>query len=156
MSEVMHRVKNTDTRLFIPGRSDGADLADLQAAIKQHDDDLFLARHELTGDWCIFIENMSAATAGKPLPVIGLGRELPSKDTILMRLRDADTRLHGSDILRRIADNNAAVKALKKAAADEATGQAAEAYQWAHRDIKGYSGRTANVKGRKRNFKEKA
>lgn len=154
MSEVMARVKAEETRLFVPGRGDGADLSALQAAIKRHDDDLFLARHEKTGDWCIFIENMSLATAGKPLPVIGLGRELPNEDVLLERLRAADTRIHGSGILTDIEKNNEAVKAVKKAAADEATAAAAEAYEWAHRDIKGYSGRTANVKGRKRNSKE--
>jgi hypothetical protein len=149
----MARVKGTDTRLFVPGRDDGADLASLQAAIKRHDEDLFLARHEKTGDWCIFIENMSALTQGKPMPVIGLGRDLPSEDTVLARLHAADTRIHGSDILSGIAKNNEDVKAIKKRAADDATAAAAEAYEWAHRDIKGYSGRTANVKGRLRNVK---
>jgi hypothetical protein len=153
MSSVMERVKNTEQRLFVPGRSDGADLSALQAAIKRHDEDLFLARHEKTGDWCIFIENMSALTQGKPMPVIGLGRDLPSEDTIIERLRAADTRIHGSEILTGIAKNNEDAKAAKKRLADDATAAAAEAYEWAHRDIKGYSGRYANVKGRLRNGK---
>lgn len=154
MSEVMTRVKDADTRLFIPGRGDGADLSALQAAVQRHDEDLFLARHERTGDWCIFIQNMSAITQDKPMPVIGLGRTLPSEDVLLERLRAADTRIHGSGILSRINENNDAIKAVKKAAADAATEAAAEAYEWAHRDIKGYSGRYANVKGRQRNSKE--
>ena len=154
MNEVMARVKEAPTNLWIPGRGDGADLADLQAAVKQHDDALLLARHELTGDWCIFIENISPISAGKPLPVIGLGKELPSKETILSRLHAADTRIHGSAILGGINQANETQRTLKREAADAATEAAAEAYEWAHRDIKGYSGRTANVKGRKRNVKE--
>jgi hypothetical protein len=153
MSEVMYRVKNTDTQLWIPQRGDGADLDALQAAVKRHDEALFLARHEKTGDWCIFIEGISAASQAKPLPVIGLGKDLPNQDELTARLRAADTRIHGSAILGNIAKTNEGVKAIKKAAADQATEAAVEAYEWAHRDIKGYSGRTANVKGRQRNVK---
>jgi hypothetical protein len=149
----MYRVKNTDTRLWVPGQSDGADLAALQAAVKRHDEALFLARHEKTGDWCIFIQGISEASQAKPLPVIGLGKELPNQDALLERLRAADTRIHGSGILSKIAQTNEGVKAIKRAAADQATEAAVEAYEWAHRDIKGYSGRTANVKGRQRNVK---
>jgi hypothetical protein len=150
----MYRVKNTDTRLWVPGRSDGADLDALQAAVRQYDEALFLARHEKTGDWCIFIQGISEESRDKPLPVIGLGKQLPPREVLMERLRAADTRIHGSAILSKINDTNAGVKAIKRAAADQATEAAVEAYEWAHRDIKGYSGRTANIKGRKRNTKE--
>jgi len=153
MSEVMTRVKAEDLNIWTPGRGDGADLEALQTAVKRHDEDLFLARHERTGDWCIFIENMSRESSARPLPVIGLGRNLPSPDQLTERLRAADTRIHGSGILKGINSTNEQAKQEKALAAEEAKGIALEAYEWAHRDIKGYSGRTANVKGRQRNVK---
>lgn len=146
---VMDRVKNAaDTKLWIPGAGDvPLDVLAVQNAIREHDDQLYLARHELTGDWCIFIQGLSGRT---PLPVIGLGRHLPSVDEVKQRLYRADTRIHGSRILSDMHKRNEAAEAEKHAKVDEAQEAAAEAYMWAHTDIKGYSGRTANIKGHRR------
>lgn len=149
---IMERVKTTDTRIWTPEA--GANREEQLAAtlVKRYDDALELGRHTMTGDWCIWLMR---GPDKPPYPVIGLGPVLPSPDTLIERLQAADTRLHGDAMLQRMNAENETVRAQERAASEEATAMAAEAYEWAARDIKGYSGRTANVKGRKRNMKEK-
>lgn len=144
--ELMQRVKESDTRIWTP--TGGPELQAAQA-VKDYDPKLELGRHALTGDWVIWLMRRGE----DPIPVIGIGPVLPSPEALQARLRAADTRVHGDAMLRRMNEENEAWEREQAKAAEEASGIAAEAYEWAHRDIKGYSGRTANVKGRKRNKK---
>lgn len=147
--EIMERVKTTDARIWTPGGADPEALA--ARMVKDYDPNLELGRHTLTGDWCIWL--MRRGT--DPYPVIGLGQTLPEPDALIERIKAADTRIHGDAALQRMNADNEAWERERRAEADEAAGVAAEAYEWAARDIKGYSGRTANVKGHKRDFKKK-
>lgn len=150
--EVMQRVKQSEARIWTPEGDVSADVIRAKRVIEQYDENLTLGRHLLTGDWCIFLKQ---GPDKPPYPVIGMGQELPTEFEIQDRLQRADTRIHGDKILTDMRKRNEAMEADGKRRAEEATGIAAEAYEWAHRDIKGYSGRTANVKGRKRNSKQK-
>jgi hypothetical protein len=150
--ELIRRVKEQETRIWTPEGNVGADIIRAKRAVEEYDENLTLGRHALTGDWCIWLKR---GPDEPPYPVIGLGPDLPDASTLQGRLRAADTRIHGDSILTNMRKNNEALEKESKRAYDEATGIAAEAYEWAHRDIKGYSGRTANVKGHKRDFKQK-
>lgn len=156
MSDIMARVKENPTKLWIPGAGDvPLDVIAVQNAIREHDDQLYLARHNITGDWCVYIQGHAGR---EPLPVIALasaGEPLPSAEEVRQRLYMADTRIHGSEILSRMHRKNEELKKQQAQPAEDATEAAAEAYAWAHKDIKGYSGRVANVKGTKRDFKPK-
>lgn len=144
---IMQRVKETDTRIWTPSGSDPEVVA--ARMVKDYDSNLELGRHTLTGDWCIWLMRRGH----DPVPVIGLGQHLPEPEALVERIKAADSRLHGDAMLRRMNDENEALQKEQARASEEAAGIAAEAYEWAARDIKGYSGRTANVKGRKRDQK---
>ncbi len=146
--EIMERVKTTDPRIWTPGGADPEAAA--AQMVKDYDPNLELGRHTLTGDWCIWLMRRGE----DPYPVIGIGKTLPDPEALMERIRAADSRVHGDAMLVRMNAENEAWEREQRAAADEAAGIAAEAYEWAARDIKGYSGRTANVKGRKRDTKK--
>jgi hypothetical protein len=150
--EIMQRVKEHDPRIWTPGGGDPPEVVAAARMVREYDENLELGRHTMTGDWCIWLRRGADQA---PYPVLGIGPNLPPADTLQERLRAADTRVHGDSILRDMRARNEAHEAAQERLVDEATGIAAEAYEWAQRDIKGYSGRTANVKGRKRDTKPK-
>jgi len=153
---VMGRVAEApEVRIWTPEGDIPADVVRVKAAIEQYDPNLTLGRHILTGDWVIWLKQ---GPDKPPRPVIALaqrGQPLPDAETVTARLRAADTRIHGDAILTRMRAENDALRQKESYEAEEATGTLAEALTWAHTDIKGYSGRTANVKGRKRDSKRK-
>lgn len=103
-----------------------------QRVVEQYDPNLMLARHEGTGDWCVFLTE-KASPFGLPFPVIGLGPELPPPDEIEKRLMQADTARRGREILDQLERKNAAIKADREARMDDASGIAAEALEWGFR-----------------------
>lgn len=146
--DIMNRVKNTDTRIWTPESDADQKTLAAKRAVESYNENLVLGRHLITGDWVIFIKQ---GPDKPPFPVIGIGPDLPDDPADLTeRLYRADTRIHGDRILTDMMKSNEAYMKEQRAAAEEATGMAAEAYEWASRDIKGYSGRLANVKGTKR------
>ena len=149
--DIMRRVKNEETRIWTPQGNVSTDVIRCVKAVEEYDPALVLGRHTMTGDWVIWLKR---GPGEDPYPVIGIGKELPSPEALQERLRAADTRIHGDSILSDMRKRNAALEAAESRAADDAAGTAAEALEWAARDIKGYSGRTANVKGRKRDSRK--
>ena len=149
--ETIRRVRQEETRIWTPEGDVPLEVLRAQRVVQDYDENLTLGRHTLTGDWCIWLKQ---GPDKPPFPVIGLGPELPPTDTLWERLWRADTRIQGDRRLKEMRASNEALQKEQSRGAEEATGIAAEAYEWAQRDIKGYSGRTANVKGRKRNSKQ--
>lgn len=146
--DIMQRVKQNDTRIWTPNADADQRTLAAKRAVESYNDNLILGRHLITGDWVIFVKQ---GPDKPPFPVIGIGPTLPDDpEELTRRLYAADTRIHGDRILTRMMKENEEFTRRERAAAEEATGIAAEAYDWAHRDIKGYAGRVANVKGRKR------
>jgi hypothetical protein len=120
-----------ETRLWVPGHGVvEAGIGRASRVVEDYDERLMLARHEVTGDWCVFLKK---GPFGEPYPVIGLGRELPSNDEIHERLLAADTARRGEQILREMNAHNARLKAPIDDAADTATGIGAEALEWGFR-----------------------
>jgi hypothetical protein len=102
-----------------------------QRAVKEYDERLELARHEITHDWVIFV----TLDNGNLYPVIGLGRELPHPDYIKERLWKADTRRHGEKILHEVNRRNEEIRQNRRRPAQDATGNMAEALEWGYRKM---------------------
>ncbi len=134
-TESTRRVQAVPLRIHIPGQGD-VDLATLSAtrAIEAYDEKLMLAKHEITGDWCVMLKR--GPWEGKPYPVLGLGQgDLPSPEEITQRLMAADTKRHGDKILHDFRARNETKERVADVAAEEGTGVAAEAYEWAFRQM---------------------
>lgn len=129
-ADVFARVRDEEQRLWIPGSGEvDVRIVRLQRVCREYDDRLELARHELTGDWVVFIHLEN----GNLYPVIGIGRELCEPDELRQRLWKADARRHGNKILRQINEHNERLQRdsrLRALDADEAT---AEALEWGFR-----------------------
>lgn len=132
MSESLVRVKSApELRLYVPGQG-MLSVAESRAkrAVEEYDERLMLARHELTGDWCVFLQN---GPFGEPYPVIGLGQDLPHPDDIKKRLYQADAVRRGEEILDQINRHNESIQQRIEDAASEGSGIAAEALEWGFR-----------------------
>lgn len=92
-----HIVPDAETRLWIPGTA-AVDTAvrKVARAVKQYDEALNLARHELTGDWVVTIGEMGH-------PVFGFGKELPDPDQVERILASRDMKRHGRKIMAQLA-----------------------------------------------------
>lgn len=146
--DIMNRVKTAErTAIWTPEGNVPLDVLAAQRAVTEYNENLILGKHLLTGDWCIWIKQ---GPDKPPFPVIGIGPDLPTPEVLTERLYKADTRIHGDRILTDMLKANEAHEKEQRRASDEATGIAAEAYEWAGRDIKGYEGRLPNVKGHQR------
>lgn len=152
MSSIMQRVHEEETRIWTPEGARNSNEMRAARLVEDYDPNLILARHTMTGDWCVWLKQPHGKV---PRPVIGLGPELPDAETLLGRVRQADSRVRGDAILNEMREENDKLQKEQARVAEDATGQAAEAMAWAQTDIKGYSGRYANVKGHKRDFKER-
>ncbi len=128
-AESTRRVQTAPLRMYIPGQGN-VTLPEIAAtrAIEGYDEKLMLARHEMTGDWCVMLKK---GPWGKPFPVLGLGREIPAPEAITQRLLAADTKRHGDKLLHDLRANTARREAHTAAIADEGTAAAVEAYDWA-------------------------
>ena len=138
MSDVLNRIRGEETRLYLPDGSEyDPAIRGVQRAVEEYDERLVLARHEITGDWVVFIKlerNSPLSTdQGNLYPVVGLGPELPDVEEVRKRLYQADARRHGSKLLDQINDHNDRLRQERRAAADEAIGETAEALEWGFR-----------------------
>jgi len=128
LSDVLNRIRAEEQSLWIPGAGEvNPKVTRLQRAVEAYDERLVLARHNVTGDWVIFIK----LEGGNLYPVLGIGRELPDDpEEIRYRLYKADARRHGTKILDDINRANERILAEKRYAADEAIGETAEWLEW--------------------------
>ncbi len=132
MSDVLKRVRNApEMKLWIPGQGEiDPRLSAAQRVVREYDERLVLARHEVTGDWVIFIK----IDREWMYPVIGLGPELPENaEDLRQRMWKADAAVHGDKILRDINAHNERILKEKRDAANEAAEEVAEAFVWGFR-----------------------
>lgn len=130
-ADILQRAHQEERKLWIPGVGEvDPRISAAQRVVREYDERLVLARHEVTGDWVVFI------TVGRDniYPVIGIGPELPANaEDLRARLRATDTRIHGDKILRQINEHNARIQKESRARALEADGEVAEALEWGFR-----------------------
>lgn len=113
----------------------GHEIRAAEEMVRLYDERLMLARHEMTGDWVIWLKPRANPFGDAPYPVIGLGPDLPAPAEIEQRLRRADAARRGDEILREINQANDEIQRENKRASDEATGIAAEALEWGYRKM---------------------
>ncbi len=68
-------------------------------AVNQYDKRLMFGRNEDTGDWCVFIR---MPRPSEPFPVMGFGNSVPDVNTVMDRIREADTMRTGNQIYEEI------------------------------------------------------
>ena len=106
---------------------------DASLAAKEYDARLGFGRNEETGQWVIFIrQGESEDSRGGDLPILGFD-DIPSPDAVKKRLYESDAIRRGDEILDSINRHNDEINQTFADAADEATGEAAEALEWFHR-----------------------
>lgn len=128
--DVFKRIRAEEQRLWIPGKGEvDVRILGLQRVCSNYDDRLVLARHELTGDWVVFI----TLDNGNLYPVIGIGRELISPDALRERLWKADAKRHGDKVLQEVNRNNQNIRDGYREKSDDASEAAAEAFEWGFR-----------------------
>lgn len=128
--EILQRVRAHDQKLWVPGRGElTAGQTAAQKVIEEYDERLVLARHELTGDWVVFIK----VARDDLYPVLGLGPEIPDAEEIKRRLWQADAQRRGNDIRAQVNAHNDRIRAENKYRADEAAGETAEHLEWGYR-----------------------
>lgn len=130
-ADVFARIRDeSEQKLWIPGAGEvDIKIVACQRVCREFDDRLELARHELTGDWVVFIK----LDRGNLYPVIGIGRELCSPEELRERLWKADARRHGDKVLREINEHNARIQRASRRRADDAAEATAEAFEWGFR-----------------------
>lgn len=127
-ADVFARIRDeSEQKLWIPGEGEvDMRIVACRRVLNDYDERLVLARHELTGDWVVFIK----LNRDDMYPVIGIGRELCDPDELYERLWRADTKRHGNKILHQINEHNENLKReqeRKRLDADEAM---AEHFEW--------------------------
>lgn len=127
-ADVFQRVRDeSEQRLWIPGEGEvDMRIVGCQRVCREYDDRLVLARHELTGDWVVFIK----ISRDNMYPVIGIGRELCDPEELSQRLWKADAKRHGSKLLHDINEHNDRIRRESRKRAIAADEEIAEALEW--------------------------
>lgn len=122
--------------LWVPEHAaDQRDAHRVHVAVKQYDENLAFGRNEQTGQWCIFMrQGTSAPTNTGDLPILGFN-DIPHPDDAIARLMKADARRRGREILDELNAHNESIQEARRAAADDAIGQTAEAFEWGYRKM---------------------
>ncbi|MDE2098587.1 MAG: hypothetical protein KGL39_15135 [Patescibacteria group bacterium] len=128
---VFQRIRAEEQRLWVPGVGEvDPRVTAAQRVVREYDERLELARHEITGDWVIFVK----IGRDNIYPVIGIGPELPANaEDLRQRLWKADTTIHGDRVLREINEHNRRIQAESRTRALDADEACAEAFEWGFR-----------------------
>lgn len=130
-ADVFARIRDeSEQRLYIPGAGevDVRTLACMRVC-REYDERLELARHELTGDWVVYIK----INRDDLYPVIGIGPELCSPDELRERLFKADAKRHGEKMLDRINEHNERIRREARSRAIDVDHEVAEHLEWGMR-----------------------
>jgi hypothetical protein len=112
------------TSLFIPGRGTVDTMAwRVDQAVNEYDERLLFAKNEETGDWCVFVRMPGAEP---PYPVCGFGRDIPSVDDVMVRIRRSDTMRNGDAIYKDLIRSQEKYRAELKYNGDQATDESVE------------------------------
>lgn len=99
-------------------------------AVAEYDEDLFLGRNKVDGQWAVFMKTGEGAR-----PVLGLGFDLPTPEKIKERLYRSDTQRHGGQLAIDVAKRNEAAQLSHQKKADDATREVVEHFEWGLRKL---------------------
>jgi len=118
------------SQLWLPGQGlMPLHIREARKAVEDYDSNLSLGRNDQTGDWVVLLKRPT----GETVPIFGLGTELPSREQITEKLYKSDVRRHGGKIAVAMERRDAERRRELARGADNATGEAAEAFVWAAR-----------------------
>ena len=119
--------------IWVPESFGHREATSVRKAVKEYDPNLDFGRNERTGQWCIFLKRgTNTASQEVDLPVLGF-QDIPHPDDALSRLRESDALRTGNEILDKMVKNNSDIEERREIAAQEATGQAVEGFDWGFR-----------------------
>lgn len=125
--------------VYVNGRGRiSSDVLALDTAVNEYDERLMFGTNPETGDWCIFVKmpwdwEGPSVDGNKALPILGFGKELPSRDYAIRQLYQSDSLRHGEQILDEMNRQNKAVQDVARAKSDDQSGQLAEVLEWGFR-----------------------
>lgn len=121
--------------IWVPPAHFDRQIVKVRRAVKEYDPNLDFGKNERTGQWCIFLkQGTSEATQEVDLPILGFN-DIPHPDDALRRLHQSDAQRTGQEILDKITRNNEDIEARREVAAQEASAQAAEGFDWGFRQM---------------------
>ena len=121
--------------IWVPESFGHREVVRVRKAVKEYDPNLDFGKNEVTGDWCIFLKRgLTTASQEVDLPVLGF-KDIPHPDDALRRLHDSDAIRTGNEILDKLTKNNSDIEERREVAAQEATAQAAEGFDWGFRQM---------------------
>lgn len=128
---VLQRVRAEPQKLWLPGQGEvDPRVTAAQRVVREYDERLELARHEITGDWVVFIK----LGRDRLYPAIGIGPELPANaEDLRQRLWKADAQRHGNKILDDINRANRRIQDESRARALAVDEEVAEHMLWGFR-----------------------
>jgi hypothetical protein len=128
---VFERIRSVEQKLWVPGAGEiDPRITAAQRVVREYDERLELARHELTGDWVVFVK----LGPDNIYPVVGIGPELPANaEDLRQRIYKLDAKRHGTKILDDINRHNERIRQESRSRALEADEQIAEAFEWGFR-----------------------
>lgn len=110
-------------------------VAQAREAVRDYDSNLDFGKNELTNQWCIFLKRgATEATQEFDLPILGFN-DIPSREVIQRRLYESDAVRNGNEIMDSLQRNNDDIEARREVAAQEASAQAAEGFDWGFRQM---------------------
>jgi uncharacterized protein YjbJ (UPF0337 family) len=119
----MTAIDLSSKELWLPGRGVmPAHVRQATQAVREYGADLGLARHEASGEWVV---------TKNGAPVFGLGTDLPAPERIKEMLYGSDAQRHGGKLAEKIQKLTDARQRAAKSHAEDLTGVAAEALEWA-------------------------
>lgn len=113
-------------KIWVPDSYADKELVSLNRAVRNYDERLMFGRNETNGDWCVFVR---MPHGNPPVAVLGFQNQLPTVETLLERVRRADTKATADDRLEAMNRHNARLRADAAAKADDGIGAAAEGWE---------------------------
>lgn len=121
--------------IWVPPTHGFREAARVRTAVREYDPNLDFGKNERTGQWCIFLKQGSNEFSKEvDMPILGFN-DIPHPDDALKRLHQSDALRTGQEILDKITKNNDDIEARREIAAQEATAQAAEGFDWGFRQM---------------------
>lgn len=126
--------KNTE-KIWVPGSFEFREAGAVRKAVKEYDPNLDFGKNERTGQWCIFLrQGTTAVSQENDLPILGF-EDIPHPDDALRRLYQSDALRTGHEIQKKLERHNAELEKQRDLAAEEATAETAEAFDWGFRQM---------------------
>ena len=113
-------------KIWVPQSHQMRQVDPIQRALRAYDERLYFGRNEENGDWCVFL---TMPRGENDIPVLGFQDQIPTPEACIERVRGADMRRYGDEILASINEENERLKQAMRDKAEDAEWQLAEAME---------------------------